>query len=114
MVLPSGHTPGNRHDRRAKPGEGVRCCVCLHTRYVCSLNPSPVLPVPLLASFFYSSSSSRPSFLPSLSLLSFTLTSSLLHRCSPFPPPSRSKRSYGEGNMQSRRRPGESVVLSLT
>ncbi|VDL90618.1 unnamed protein product [Schistocephalus solidus] len=31
-VLPSGHTPGNRHDRRAKPGEGLRCCVCLHTR----------------------------------------------------------------------------------
>ncbi|VDM00726.1 unnamed protein product [Schistocephalus solidus] len=31
-VLPSGHTPGNRHDRRAKPGEGLQCCVCLHTR----------------------------------------------------------------------------------
>ncbi|VDL98312.1 unnamed protein product [Schistocephalus solidus] len=30
-VLPSGHTP-NRHDRRAKPGEGLRCCVRLHTR----------------------------------------------------------------------------------
>ncbi|VDM05488.1 unnamed protein product [Schistocephalus solidus] len=30
-VLPSGHTPGNSHDRRAKPGEGLRCCVCLHT-----------------------------------------------------------------------------------
>ncbi|VDL95860.1 unnamed protein product [Schistocephalus solidus] len=25
-VLPSGHTPWNRHDRRAKPGEGIRCC----------------------------------------------------------------------------------------
>ncbi|VDL91259.1 unnamed protein product [Schistocephalus solidus] len=24
--------PGNRHDQRAKPGEGLRCCVCLHTR----------------------------------------------------------------------------------
>ncbi|VDM04092.1 unnamed protein product [Schistocephalus solidus] len=24
-VLPSGHTPGNRHDRRAKPGQGLRC-----------------------------------------------------------------------------------------
>ncbi|VDL87994.1 unnamed protein product, partial [Schistocephalus solidus] len=24
-VLPSGHTPGNRHDRRAKPGDGLRC-----------------------------------------------------------------------------------------
>ncbi|VDL88553.1 unnamed protein product [Schistocephalus solidus] len=31
-VLPSGHTPGNRHDRWAKPGEGLQCCVCLHTR----------------------------------------------------------------------------------
>ncbi|VDL89433.1 unnamed protein product [Schistocephalus solidus] len=32
MVLPNGHTLGNRHDRRAKPGEGLGCCVCLHTR----------------------------------------------------------------------------------
>ncbi|VDM03663.1 unnamed protein product [Schistocephalus solidus] len=32
-VLPSGHTPDNRNDRRAKPGEGLRCCVCLHTRH---------------------------------------------------------------------------------
>ncbi|VDL92193.1 unnamed protein product [Schistocephalus solidus] len=31
-VLPSGHTPGNRYDRQAKPVEGLRCCVCLHTR----------------------------------------------------------------------------------
>ncbi|VDL93024.1 unnamed protein product [Schistocephalus solidus] len=31
-VLPSGHTTGNRHDRWAIPGEGLRCCVCLHTR----------------------------------------------------------------------------------
>ncbi|VDL92330.1 unnamed protein product [Schistocephalus solidus] len=31
-VLPIGHTPGNRHDRWAKPGEGLRYCVCLHTR----------------------------------------------------------------------------------
>ncbi|VDM05385.1 unnamed protein product [Schistocephalus solidus] len=31
-VLPSDHTSGNRHDRRAKPGEGLRCCVRLHTR----------------------------------------------------------------------------------
>ncbi|VDL83352.1 unnamed protein product [Schistocephalus solidus] len=30
--LPSGHTPGHRHDRRAKQAEGLRCCVCLHTR----------------------------------------------------------------------------------
>ncbi|VDL89415.1 unnamed protein product [Schistocephalus solidus] len=25
-VLPSGHTSGIRHDRRAKPDEGLRCC----------------------------------------------------------------------------------------
>ncbi|VDL93536.1 unnamed protein product [Schistocephalus solidus] len=31
LDLPSGHTPGNRHDRWARPGEGLRCCVCLHT-----------------------------------------------------------------------------------
>ncbi|VDL92119.1 unnamed protein product [Schistocephalus solidus] len=28
----SGHTPGYRHNRLAKPAEGFRCCVCLHTR----------------------------------------------------------------------------------
>uniref|UniRef100_A0A183TTX3 Cytochrome c oxidase assembly protein COX16 homolog, mitochondrial n=1 Tax=Schistocephalus solidus TaxID=70667 RepID=A0A183TTX3_SCHSO len=32
LVLPSGHTPGNRQDWRAKPGEGLHFCVCLHTR----------------------------------------------------------------------------------
>ncbi|VDL94649.1 unnamed protein product [Schistocephalus solidus] len=31
-ALPSGHTPGNSHNRWAKPSEGLRCCVCLHTR----------------------------------------------------------------------------------
>ncbi|VDL93876.1 unnamed protein product [Schistocephalus solidus] len=31
-VLPGDHTPGNRHYWRARPGEGLRCCVCLHTR----------------------------------------------------------------------------------
>ncbi|VDM02787.1 unnamed protein product [Schistocephalus solidus] len=31
-VLPSGHYPGNRHDRRAKPGGALRCCVRLQTR----------------------------------------------------------------------------------
>ncbi|VDL90180.1 unnamed protein product [Schistocephalus solidus] len=31
-VLPSGPTPGMRHDRRAKPGEGLRGFVCLHIR----------------------------------------------------------------------------------
>ncbi|VDL99852.1 unnamed protein product [Schistocephalus solidus] len=30
LVLPSGHTPGNRQDRRAKPCEGLWCCVWLH------------------------------------------------------------------------------------
>ncbi|VDL97860.1 unnamed protein product [Schistocephalus solidus] len=46
-VLLSGHTQGKRHDQRAKPGEGLRCCVCLHTRYACSLPllfPSPLCP----------------------------------------------------------------------
>ncbi|VDL94879.1 unnamed protein product [Schistocephalus solidus] len=28
----SGHTPGNRHDWRAKPGEGLWCGLHLHTR----------------------------------------------------------------------------------
>nr|VZI19558.1 unnamed protein product [Spirometra erinaceieuropaei] len=27
-ALLSGHTPGNRLDRRAKPGEGIRACTC--------------------------------------------------------------------------------------
>ncbi|VDM04383.1 unnamed protein product [Schistocephalus solidus] len=31
-VLPSGHTPRNRHDRWAKQGEGLR-------RYVCASTP---------------------------------------------------------------------------
>ncbi|VDM02753.1 unnamed protein product [Schistocephalus solidus] len=31
LFLPSGHTPGNHHDQWAKPDEGLRCCVCLHT-----------------------------------------------------------------------------------
>ncbi|VDM04569.1 unnamed protein product [Schistocephalus solidus] len=31
-VLLSILTPGNRHDRRAKPREDLRRCVCLHTR----------------------------------------------------------------------------------
>ncbi|VDM02444.1 unnamed protein product [Schistocephalus solidus] len=29
LVPPSGYTPGNRHDLRAKLGEGLRCGVCL-------------------------------------------------------------------------------------
>ncbi|VDL91006.1 unnamed protein product, partial [Schistocephalus solidus] len=32
LVLPSGHTPDNRYDRRTKLAEGLRCCVCLHIR----------------------------------------------------------------------------------
>ncbi|VDL92622.1 unnamed protein product [Schistocephalus solidus] len=31
-VFPSGHTLLNRHDRRAKTGEGLRCCVGIYTR----------------------------------------------------------------------------------
>ncbi|VDL94363.1 unnamed protein product [Schistocephalus solidus] len=31
-AIPSVHTPGNRYDQRAKPNEGLRCCVFLHTR----------------------------------------------------------------------------------
>ncbi|VDL90838.1 unnamed protein product [Schistocephalus solidus] len=76
----SGHTPGNRHDQRAKPAHFT------------------------LPSYF-SSLSSVPSFL--LSLLSFTLNSTppLLPLSSPFPPHPRSKKFYGEVDMQSRRRP---------
>ncbi|VDL94580.1 unnamed protein product [Schistocephalus solidus] len=32
LVLPSGNTACNNHDRRAKPGEGLRCHMCLQTR----------------------------------------------------------------------------------
>ncbi|VDL87888.1 unnamed protein product [Schistocephalus solidus] len=86
LVLLSGHTPGNRHDLWATPGEGLR---------------------PLLSPLLFSSSpSSLPSFFLSL-LLSFTLTSTppILPLSSTFPPPPRSKTSYGEGDMKSRRRP---------
>uniref|UniRef100_A0A183TIB8 Endo/exonuclease/phosphatase domain-containing protein n=1 Tax=Schistocephalus solidus TaxID=70667 RepID=A0A183TIB8_SCHSO len=31
-ALPSGQTPDKHHDQQAKPGKGLRCCVCLHTR----------------------------------------------------------------------------------
>ncbi|VDL98742.1 unnamed protein product [Schistocephalus solidus] len=49
-------------------------------------------------------------------LVSFILASTppLLPLSSLFPPPARSKMSYGDGDMQSRSRPRESVVLSLT
>ncbi|VDL96359.1 unnamed protein product [Schistocephalus solidus] len=33
-VIPGGHTRGNPHDRRAKPGEGLRCCVSPHPAQV--------------------------------------------------------------------------------
>ncbi|VDL92736.1 unnamed protein product [Schistocephalus solidus] len=84
-VLPSGHTPGNHHDRRAKPGEGLRCCVRLQTRYVCSLPlPFPLSrpPCPPLSPPTFTLPPSHPSF-----LLFFTLTSSLLPRSPPFFPP---------------------------
>ncbi|VDM01722.1 unnamed protein product [Schistocephalus solidus] len=41
-ILPSGHTPGTHHDRRAKPGEGLPCCVCLHTCTPTPWDPSQV------------------------------------------------------------------------
>ncbi|VDM00533.1 unnamed protein product [Schistocephalus solidus] len=107
LVFPSGHTPGNRHDRRAKQVEGLRCCVCLHTRYVCF--PSPVLalsrpPCP--------SSSPFPTPLPSplLLLLNHLLSPPLLTLAStpPILPLSSSfptvEKSYGEGDMQSHNR----------
>nr|VZI44050.1 unnamed protein product [Spirometra erinaceieuropaei] len=34
-ALLSGHTPGNRLDRRAKPGEGIRACTCTRGIVVC-------------------------------------------------------------------------------
>nr|VZI31861.1 unnamed protein product [Spirometra erinaceieuropaei] len=35
-ALLSGHTPGNRLDRRAKPGEGIRACTCTRGNVVCA------------------------------------------------------------------------------
>ncbi|VDL86638.1 unnamed protein product [Schistocephalus solidus] len=92
LVLPSGHTPGNHHDRRAKPGEGLRCCVCLHTWYVCSLPPA-LSPLPSSHSPHYSSQPtllSPPTSTPSspLALLSSSLSlscSSPLPSMLPFP-----------------------------
>ncbi|VDM02489.1 unnamed protein product [Schistocephalus solidus] len=71
-ALPAGHTPGNRRGRRAKPGEGLRCFVCLHIRYACSL---PLLSQPLPSSL--------------LLLLYFTISSPLplLPLSANFPPP---------------------------
>ncbi|VDM05964.1 unnamed protein product [Schistocephalus solidus] len=89
LVLSSGHTPGNNHDWRAKPCEGLRCCVCLHTRSASQPTPNSPLPSPLLLRLLPLLS---PFFHP-LYLLSFTCTSSLLPLSSPFPPPPRSKMS---------------------
>ncbi|VDM05793.1 unnamed protein product [Schistocephalus solidus] len=56
---------------------------------------------PHLPSYLYASLP-RALLSSSLALLSFTLTSPLLPGSSPFPPPPRSKTSYGEGDIQSR------------
>ncbi|VDL88981.1 unnamed protein product [Schistocephalus solidus] len=82
----------------------VSSVLCLYTRYVCS--HSPALP-PLTPPSYLFSSPYLALLYSSLALLSSTFTSSLLPRSSPFPPPPRSKMSYGEGDMQSRRRPSE-------
>ncbi|VDM02889.1 unnamed protein product [Schistocephalus solidus] len=66
----------------------------------------------LLPSYFYCSPLSP--FFPLSLLLSFTLNSSILPFSSPFPSPSQSKKSYGEGTCNHVGGPGESVVLSLT
>ncbi|VDL94308.1 unnamed protein product [Schistocephalus solidus] len=97
LVVPSGHTPGILHDRRAKPGEGVVCVLTPGTSVPFPLSRPTCPPPPLLfpaqshlPSYFAYSPSSHPSF-----LLYFTLH--------PLPHPSlplRSKKSYGEGDMQ--------------
>ncbi|VDM01138.1 unnamed protein product [Schistocephalus solidus] len=107
MVLPSGHTPGNRHDRRAKPGEGLRYCVCLHTRYVIFL--PPVCPLPSSLPFLLSFSTPLPSPLtspppPPLSSsysCVYPSSSSPLLILPSFPT---IEKSYGEGDMQSHNR----------
>ncbi|VDM04566.1 unnamed protein product [Schistocephalus solidus] len=115
LVLSSGHTRGNRHDRWAKPDEGLRCCVCLHTRYICSLPPT-LPPLPFSLPFPLSSPLPSPIISPLLFILlpllsslfySFTLTSppTLFPLSSPFPLPPWSKKSYGEGKIQSRNWP---------
>ncbi|VDL85540.1 unnamed protein product [Schistocephalus solidus] len=119
-VLPSGHTPGNRHDRTTKPGEGRRCCVCRHTRYVCSIPPVLALSRPPCPS-----SSPFPTPLPSplllllhplLSppLLILASTPPLLPLSSPFPPSPRLKCPTARATCNHVGSPGESVVLSLT
>ncbi|VDL96533.1 unnamed protein product [Schistocephalus solidus] len=91
-VLPSGHIPGNHHDRRAKPGEGLRCCVCLHTRYVYSHPPVLARSRPPCPSYSPPLSSLLLIVHPLLSpLLTLDSTPSLLPLSSPFPPSPRSK-----------------------
>ncbi|VDL88954.1 unnamed protein product [Schistocephalus solidus] len=118
LVLPSGHSPGNHHDQRAKPGEGLRCSVHPHTRYVCSrplhftfsrppcLSPPTSLLLPLL----------YPLFTPSSPIISLTLTSlfpsSALPLPSPFPPPNGRKSPTTRATCINVGGPGESVVLS--
>ncbi|VDL93765.1 unnamed protein product [Schistocephalus solidus] len=78
-VLPSGHTLSSRHDRWVKPGEHLRCCVYLHTRYVVSLLPSPLLtantlrPPTCSSSILFATHSPFPSALLTLSSFLSTL-----------------------------------------
>ncbi|VDL98578.1 unnamed protein product [Schistocephalus solidus] len=96
LVLLSGHTPGNRHDWRTKPVEGLRCCVCLHTRYICSLPPVIALyrpPCPFSSPFPPLPSSLLLILKPLISphLLTPASTPHLLSLSSTFPPSPRSK-----------------------
>ncbi|VDL94513.1 unnamed protein product [Schistocephalus solidus] len=107
LVLPSGHTPGNRHDRRAKQGEGLRCCVCLYTSYVCSLPPVLALsrpPCPSSSPFPPHSPPTSP-LPPPLSSSSFSClypsSSSSIITLPSFPTV---EICYGEGDMQSHNR----------
>ncbi|VDL90195.1 unnamed protein product [Schistocephalus solidus] len=83
-VFPEGDNPGNRYDRITKPGEGLRCCVCLHTRYVCSLPPAfPPLP----SSLPFPISLPSPLLSPLLPLLRVLLLSPLLSFTLTYLPP---------------------------
>ncbi|VDL89417.1 unnamed protein product [Schistocephalus solidus] len=113
LVLLSSYTLGNCQDQRAKPGEGLRCGVCLHTRYICALLPAlppPPYSLPFHPPTFLLSSLHSPLLSPLLPLL-LPLFSPL----SPFTLPSFpwSKMSYGEGDMQSHRQP-RCIGRSLT
>ncbi|VDM03816.1 unnamed protein product [Schistocephalus solidus] len=123
----NGHTLGDGHDWRAKADEGPRCCVRLHTRYVCPILPQVHFPLsdtlppsshPSALSLLHALSplSSHPILhLPShLSLLPLPSSLFPLTLPSPFPPPARSKKSYGKGDSKHVGGPSESVVLSLT